>query len=89
MSPGAQGEVRIRMVFTNLRGEEKQIELGGRTFSDSGSVDFLARGASRDDDVSRRLARAYDNAGYEELDKYGSIPMVPLSGNIRLEFFFA
>ena len=87
VSPGAQGEVRIRMVFTNLRGEQKQIELGGRTFSDSGSVDFLARGASRDDDVSRRLARAYDNAGYEELDKYGSIPMVPLSGNIRLEFF--
>ena len=86
VSPGAQGEVRVRMVFTNLRGERKRIDLGGRTFSDSGSVNFLIRGARRGSDVTRRLARAYDAAGYDELELYGDLPLVPLSGRVRLEF---
>lgn len=87
VSAGAQGEVRVRMVFTNLQGERRRVELGGRTFSDSGSVDFLVRGARRGVDITRRLARAYDEARYDELDLYGDLPMVPLTSDVRLDFF--
>ena len=79
-----EGKIVIRMSWTSPTAGPGSHDLGGRALRYGGSGTFVPRGLDWVD-IDRKLHKSYTH--YDEIDLYGTLPLIPLDATVTIDFF--
>ena len=82
--PQGEGKIVIRMSWSSPTAGSGSHELGGRALRLGGSGTFVPRGLDWVD-IDKKIQEPYKR--YDEIDLYGTLPLVPLDATITIDFF--
>jgi hypothetical protein len=81
------GSLVMLMEWTSPTAGSGSKKLGGRLISAGASGNFVVRGASSDDLVGK--AGEAHNEYMDEINKYGTLPLIPIDASVTLSFFLS
>jgi hypothetical protein len=81
---GGEGKVVIRMSWSSSTSGSGTHDLGGRALRYGGSGSFVPRGLDWVD-IDRTQRDEYQR--YDEIDLYGTLPLIPIDATVTIEFF--
>lgn len=82
------GSIVMMLRWQSPRAGSGSMKLGGRLISAGSSGNFVVRGASWGD-IRERAKDAYEKSYKQEIDSYGTLPLLPLDATVELSFYLS